>query len=121
MSLVSSGMSSSSSAFCAKAPAPQPIASAKPSAPAITRARALRPSELGGKSLFGDLWGTMTSSFSDKPEVGTFSGEPTRENLTAPPTGYQTPSPNQPYGLSPKKKATGKALTVEDRTSGETK
>jgi len=84
-------------------------------------ARALRPSELGGKSLFGDLWGTMTSSFSDKPEVGTFSGEPTRENLTAPPTGYQTPSPNQPYGLSPKKKATGKALTVEDRTSGETK
>lgn len=83
-------------------------------------ARALKPSELGGKSLFGDFWSTMTSSFSDKAEIGTFTGEPARENLTAPPTGYQTPSPSQPYGLSPKK-ATGKALSVEDRTSGETK
>jgi hypothetical protein len=82
-------------------------------------ARAMRPSELGGKSLFGDFWSSMTSSFSDKPEVGTFTGEPARENLTAPPTGYQTPSPNQPYGLSPKKNK-GKALSAEDRASGQT-
>ena len=83
-------------------------------------ARALRPSELGGKSLFGDFFSSVTSTFSDKAEVGTFTGEPSRDNLTAPPTGYQTPSPNQPYGLGPKN-AKGKALSVEDRTSGETR
>ena len=58
-------------------------------------ARAMRPSELGSKSFFSDIF----SSFSDKGETGTFTGEPTRESLTAPPAGYQTPSPAQPYGL----------------------
>jgi hypothetical protein len=80
--------------------------------------RVLAPSELGGKSMFSDFWGTMSSSFSDKPEVGTFTGEPQRDNLTAPPVGYQTPSPNQPYGLGPKT-AKGKALSAEDRASGQ--
>ncbi len=28
-----------------------------------------------------------------------FTGEPTRESLTQPPTGYQTPAPNAPYGV----------------------
>ena len=32
----------------------------------------------------------------DKPVR--FTGEPTRTDLTSPPTGYQTPSPEQPYG-----------------------
>jgi len=27
-----------------------------------------------------------------------FTGEPKRTDLTAPPPGYQTPSPDQPYG-----------------------
>jgi hypothetical protein len=76
-------------------------------------ARALRPSELGSKSFFSDIF----SSFSDKGETGTFTGEPARENLTAPPAGYQTPSPAQPYGLAPKN-VKAKAATVEDRAEG---
>ena len=31
-----------------------------------------------------------------------FKGEPTRESLTQPPAGYQTPSPNFAYGTGPK-------------------
>ena len=79
-------------------------------------ARAMRPSELGSKSFFSDIF----SSFSDKEETGTFTGEPARERLTAPPAGYQTPSPAQPYGLAPKQ-AKGKAATVEDRAAGTTR
>jgi hypothetical protein len=78
-------------------------------------ARNMRPSELGSKSMFSDLF----STFSDKGETATFTGEPVRDNLTAPPTGYRTPSPSQPYGIAPKNEK--KALTVEDRASGETR
>jgi hypothetical protein len=76
--------------------------------------RAMQPSELGSKSFFSDIF----SSFSDKGETGTFTGEPVRENLTAPPAGYQTPSPSQPYGLSPKGQK-AKAMSVEDRAVGQ--
>lgn len=41
----------------------------------------------------GELWGT-------KEEVGKFEGEPPRTTLTAPPPGYQTPSPAAPYGVT---------------------
>jgi hypothetical protein len=77
-------------------------------------ARPLKPSELGGKNFFSGIF----SSFSNNEgETGTFTGEPVRENLTAPPAGYQTPSPSQPYGLSPKN-TKAKAATVEERASG---
>jgi hypothetical protein len=78
--------------------------------------RPLRPSELGTKkSIFGDMF----TSFSDKGEVGEFTGEPPRTELTAPPPGYQTPSAAQPYGIaSEKEKQRKKALTVEDRMTG---
>ena len=78
--------------------------------------RAMKPSELGGKSFFKDIF----SSFSSEGETGTFSGEPARENLTAPPAGYQTPSPDQPYGVGPKNQK-AKAMTVEDRAQGYTR
>lgn len=78
--------------------------------------RAMRPSELGGKNFFKDVF----SSFSSDGETGTFTGEPARENLTAPPTGYQTPSPDQPYGVGPKTQKS-KAMTVEDRATGYTR
>jgi hypothetical protein len=79
-------------------------------------ARNLRPSELGStKSIFGDVF----STFKDNGETATFTGEPARQNLTAPPAGYQTPSPDQPYGIAPKNQK--KALTLEDRASGETR
>jgi hypothetical protein len=78
--------------------------------------RAMKPSELGGKSFFKDIF----SSFSSEAETGTFTGEPARENLTAPPAGYQTPSPDQPYGVGPKNQK-AKAMTVEDRAQGYTR
>ena len=78
--------------------------------------RAMKPSELGGKSFFKDIF----SSFSSEAETGTFAGEPVRENLTAPPAGYQTPSPDQPYGIGPKNQK-AKAMTVEDRAQGYTR
>jgi hypothetical protein len=78
--------------------------------------RAMRPSELGGKNFFKDVF----SSFSSEGETGTFTGEPVRGNLTAPPAGYQTPSPDQPYGVGPKTQKS-KAMTVEDRAAGYTR
>jgi hypothetical protein len=42
-----------------------------------------------------------------KEEYGTFAGEPVRADLTDPPQGYRTPSPSQPYGISPEGKKTG--------------
>jgi hypothetical protein len=52
-----------------------------------------KPSELGDKgNIFSKMFG------SDKEEVANFTGEPPRAALTAPPRGYQTPSPDQPYG-----------------------
>jgi hypothetical protein len=56
--------------------------------------RILSPSELGYK---GGMLGKM---FRGKDEdVAQFTGEPPRSELTEPPPGYQTPSPNQPYGV----------------------
>jgi hypothetical protein len=52
-------------------------------------------SELGYK---GGIFGTMFSS--KKDEVARFTGEAPRASLIDPPTGYQTPSASQPYGLS---------------------
>ena len=81
-------------------------------------ARVLRPSELGSKSLFSNMF--SSAPWSDKTETGTFTAEPSRDNLTAPPAGYQTPSPNQPYGLSPRDEKV-KVPTFQDRTAGETR
>jgi hypothetical protein len=39
-----------------------------------------------------------------KEDYGTFTGEPPRASLTDPPPGYQTPSPNMPYGILPANK-----------------
>ncbi len=61
-------------------------------------ARMLRPSELGSKGNF------LADLFKDtsKPETATFTKEPERDSLVQPPAGYRTPSPNHPYGISPK-------------------
>ncbi len=40
-----------------------------------------------------------------KEQYATFTGEPPRASLTDPPPGYQTPSPDQPYGIAPETKA----------------
>jgi hypothetical protein len=42
--------------------------------------------------------------FFKKEQYATFTGEPPRSSLTDPPPGYMTPSPDQPYGISPENK-----------------
>ncbi len=43
--------------------------------------------------------GILSFDWFKKEEYGTFTGEPPRASLTDPPPGYQTPSPDQPYGI----------------------
>jgi hypothetical protein len=63
-------------------------------APATGYGNALSPSELGTK---GNLFTNMFKK--DEGETARFIREPPRASLTAPPPGYQTPSPDQPYGI----------------------
>jgi hypothetical protein len=56
----------------------------------------LSPSQLGFTGGFSSMFGGA------KSETAPFKGEPTRESLTQPPAGYQTPSPNFAYGTGPK-------------------
>lgn len=60
------------------------------------RPRMMSPSELGYK---GGLFGNMFGPDENAEETARFTGEPARTSLTEPPPGYQTPSPDQPYGL----------------------
>ena len=56
----------------------------------------LLPSQLGSSS----SGGVFSSMFGGKKEeTAKFTGEPPRALLTDPPPGYQTPSPDQPYGI----------------------
>jgi len=70
----------------------------------------LSPSQLGYS---GGLFSNPFSS--QKEESAKFTGEPERTELTAPPKGYQTPSPNFAYGTGPSKGFT----TVCDSASGQ--
>jgi hypothetical protein len=56
----------------------------------------LSPSQLGYEGGFLGMFKGNTS------ESTQFKGEPTRDSLTQPPPGYQTPSPNYAYGTGPK-------------------
>jgi hypothetical protein len=56
----------------------------------------LSPSQLGYTGGLSGLFG------GNKTETAPFKGEPTRDSLTQPPPGYQTPSPNFAYGTGPK-------------------
>jgi type IV secretory pathway VirB10-like protein len=67
-----------------------------PVQPGATNNPMLSPSQLGFTGSFGDLFG------GNKSETAPFKGEPTRDSLTQPPSGYQTPSPNFAYGTGPK-------------------
>ena len=72
----------------------------------------MAPSELG---YFGGLFSRRLRfrlAGSPKDEVGTFTQEPPREALTAPPAGYQTPSPAAPYGVTKRTgtRSDGKAM-----------
>jgi hypothetical protein len=56
----------------------------------------LSPSQLGYTGGFSGLFG------GNKAETAPFKGEPTRDSLTQPPSGYQTPSSSFAYGTGPK-------------------
>jgi hypothetical protein len=64
-------------------------------APASGFGSQLLPSQLGAGP--STVWGAMFGG--KKEETAKFTGEPPRATLTDPPPGYQTPSPDQPYGL----------------------
>jgi hypothetical protein len=57
--------------------------------------------------------GLLSFDWFKKEEYGTFTGEPPRASLTDPPPGYQTPSPDQPYGI-PADRTPAKRTTRND-------
>src|SRR5262249_47185778 len=74
--------------------------------------RPMMPSDLGTKTT--KLWGDVLSTFgSQQPDEAPLPGAPPSEAMTAPTTGYMTPSPNYPYGVGVEDKR--KATTLEDR------
>jgi len=61
----------------------------------------LTPAQLDTKpNFFSRMFGK------DAPEISSFTGEPPRLSLIEPPPGYQTPSPDQPYGVGKAKPQT---------------
>jgi hypothetical protein len=68
----------------------------EPIEPGVSNNPVLSPSQLGFDGRFSSFFG------GNKNDVAPFKGEPDRESLTMPPAGYQTPSPNFPYGTGPK-------------------
>ncbi|HEY0327920.1 MAG TPA: hypothetical protein VGC77_02400 [Rhodopseudomonas sp.] len=67
----------------------------------------LSPSQLGYTGgIFSTMFGGPTV------ETAPFTGEPTRETLTQPPVGYQTPSPNYAYGTGPKESLNNQHVDV---------
>ena len=59
----------------------------------------MTPSQLGYK---GGVFSNIFGSDDKDEETARFTGEPARTALTEPPPGYQTPSPDQPYGVGAK-------------------
>jgi hypothetical protein len=98
----------------------------RPVDPVLEDGRPLRPDELipkrSGASAPSSSPGIepkgqnrlLSFDWFKKEEYGTFTGEPPRASLTDPPPGYQTPSPDQPYGIPPDRKP-AKASTLGER------
>jgi hypothetical protein len=76
------------------APAKRSAETNQPGDPGATAI--LSPSQLGYDG------GVMGFFKGNKSESAPFKGEPTRDTLTMPPPGYQTPSPGYAYGTGPK-------------------
>lgn len=75
-----------------------------------------------GAVLSQDQLGNRKSIFSfdwlRKEEYSTFTGEPARADLTDPPAGYRTPSPDQPYGIGAERGRT-KSKSIGERMETE--
>jgi hypothetical protein len=84
--------------------APEPRTNNEPIQPGVTNNPMLSPSQLGFDGRFSNLFHGNSS------ESVPFKNEPTRETLTQPPPGYQTPSPNYAYGTGPKESLNNAAI-----------
>jgi type IV secretory pathway VirB10-like protein len=73
----------------------------------------LSPSQLGYEGGFMGMFG------GSKTEQAPFKGEPTRDTLTMPPSGYQTPSPNYAYGTGPKESLVNKVYNPSQGKYGD--
>jgi hypothetical protein len=81
----------------------------------------LRPDELGfkGDGMWAGMLGLGHTFDKEKPAEGAkFLREPPRASLTAPPSGYLTPSPEQPYGLHYKDGSKPKTPVQDHQTVG---
>jgi hypothetical protein len=81
----------------------------------------LRPDELGykGDSMWSSVVGLSHTFDKEKPAEGAkFLREPPRGSLTQPPSGYLTPSPEQPYGLNYKDAQNQKSQKQDFQTTG---
>ena len=87
----------------------------KTSVPAGAEGQRLTPTELGYRGGLFDIFG--------KRQEGTanFTGEPARTSLTEPPSGYQTPSAAQPYGMGKANSAPKAANATDQRIEAATK
>ena len=92
--------------------APTTRASNDPVQPGVSNNPILSPSQLGYEGGFSGLFGR-------KVETAPFKGEPTRDTLTMPPAGYQTPSPNFAYGTGPKDSLVNKEYNPAQGKYGE--
>jgi hypothetical protein len=75
--------------------------------------RPLSPSALSATSIF--TWEAITGKYQGEVR---FTEEPKRGSLTQPPVGYQTPSPNYPYGFAGDKGGGWKIPNILDRPLG---
>jgi hypothetical protein len=78
--------------------------------------RVLKPSEMNDQqgSLFSG-WNFNSLLGYKQEETAPFNGEPPRSSLTQPPTGYQTPSTQYPYGINPTNKPTNTDPRIMER------
>lgn len=78
----------------------------EPIQPGVSNNPALSPTQLGYN---GGLFGMFKGNASESKQ---FTEEPTRDSLTQPPAGYQTPSPSYAYGTGPKESLNAKQFDV---------
>ncbi len=60
----------------------------------------------------GNFFGKLFTS-SDRPATAPVGPAPLRKSLTQPPPDYESPSPSQPYGITPPPPAAAKSTTPE--------
>jgi hypothetical protein len=76
--------------------------------------RPMTPTQLNSKGIFN--WNALMGTHLN--EQAKFESEPSRNALTQPPVGYQTPSPAYPYGAGTDKSGGWKIPNILDRPVG---